>query len=1293
MRWIKEQLLVMATLVSIIATAPNEARAQETPELLLMPPDSLSYSQTKQLTDAAEPAFHSGEVELARRIVLHFANLPDERERKRTIDDLGHVRVSLSMDDERPRADAFARFLYDTLKDHPLAQTPAFLPVSNSASAACGKREDKDCLRETAMAGLRAAGGIPETRPERDYERALTWWARSLVFDEKFEEADRILPLIRPSAVERKWLREALIDRVELSFHAGDTDEARQTLLRIAQEPGNYSDEPDLSRLGMVLYALDQEGELARGVAFARFAFDVLKDHPISRSTQFLQITNPLSKYCGARGDLECLDKASALGLQAIGGVPDERPEFSHSVTLMHRAIALVAQGRLDEAAPILKVQSYTEFARGIIMAEDIMGLGFDGTLAGSLKIALYQAALKELERKTQNQDRSQIVFTVWQMNSNLASELWAVGRLVEAEQAYRRAYAIALEHFEPDARGTIDAAASLGDLLSEQGRWDEAAAYYERNWEIALSYDDWTLELETELGGWVRLLLETGRLDEADRITEEVWREARARGGLTDYNEPAYASLRGAVLLRQNRIVEAEALFRHAYELVGNAVLMGGASYNRQLAQTIEMQGRMAEAEPLRRKVIETAANNILDGTFSGGRIDAWMALADNLTAQGKHDEAGTWYEKALTLARALEEPSQQTLGIVAQGYARHLLEQGNPAEAAEYAKIAMTSQALQLDLLGSGAGETAYLEASRRQRGVAMLTIEALLGAGPLDEADHITLFEAAQRAQASSASSAMSQKVAETLAQNAGAGEVVELWGKAQRAVASLDKQLVLLGSGGDNIDVQRLELTTQREVAFARLQRIEGELEEQFPRFFDLARPAPAGLAMAQDALADDEALVVLVPSDDPETDAGFAGMVIAVSRQGVAAAQLAIAPAELTRLIKNLHTGLSESGSGYTQHPEFDAPDVLYSRREAFALHNALFSDDAIASIIAEKPQWTLASQGSLVSVSFAALVTQAPEGGDSGDTDPDALRATNWLGMERILAVTPSVAALTLARNTSATPVPASQPFFGFGDPAFSGKAGKLVKLPDELRERALLSSVRAPADTANYYRGKVADLDALAKLDRLPGTALEVETLAAVLGAGSDSIATQLAATEANVKAQSASGKLADTQIIVFATHGLIAGEGGLGLAEPALALTPPAGVAQGDLTSDNDGLLTASEAATLQLTADWLILSACNTSAGSSAKAQGLSGLARGFLYAGARSLLVSHFPVSDRAMPLLTTTAVVARRELGMSRAEALREAQRRMISDTRDDHQGQSLAHPKAWAALTLISPSR
>ena len=136
-------------------------------------------------------------------------------------------------------------------------------------------------------------------------------------------------------------------------------------------------------------------------------------------------------------------------------------------------------------------------------------------------------------------------------------------------------------------------------------------------------------------------------------------------------------------------------------------------------------------------------------------------------------------------------------------------------------------------------------------------------------------------------------------------------------------------------------------------------------------------------------------------------------------------------------------------------------------------------------------------------------------------------------------------------------------------------------------------------------------------------------------------------------------------------------------GYGEPALVLTPPD---KGDAT--DDGLLGASEVAQLKLDADWVILSACNTAAPDGTPgAEGLSGLARAFFYAGSRALLVSHWPVLSDASVRLTTGAIeTLAREPQIGRAEALRRAMLALLDDATLPPE---YAHPAIWAPFSLV----
>jgi len=96
--------------------------------------------------------------------------------------------------------------------------------------------------------------------------------------------------------------------------------------------------------------------------------------------------------------------------------------------------------------------------------------------------------------------------------------------------------------------------------------------------------------------------------------------------------------------------------------------------------------------------------------------------------------------------------------------------------------------------------------------------------------------------------------------------------------------------------------------------------------------------------------------------------------------------------------------------------------------------------------------------------------------------------------------------------------------------------------------------------------------------------------------------------------------------------------------------------------------------------------VLSACNTAAGDGTPdAGGLSGLAKAFFYAGARSVLVSHWSVPSRSTAKLVTDAFEAlKNEPAIGRAEALRRAEIAML----DPANPPEFAHPLAWAPFVL-----
>jgi CHAT domain-containing protein len=90
-------------------------------------------------------------------------------------------------------------------------------------------------------------------------------------------------------------------------------------------------------------------------------------------------------------------------------------------------------------------------------------------------------------------------------------------------------------------------------------------------------------------------------------------------------------------------------------------------------------------------------------------------------------------------------------------------------------------------------------------------------------------------------------------------------------------------------------------------------------------------------------------------------------------------------------------------------------------------------------------------------------------------------------------------------------------------------------------------------------------------------------------------------------------------------------------------------------------------------------------NTAAGGAQGADALSGLARAFFYAGARSLLVSHWAVaSDSTVKLITEAIAKLKADPKIGRAEALRRSMLSLIATGKDYE-----PHPAFWAPFVLV----
>jgi len=414
----------------------------------------------------------------------------------------------------------------------------------------------------------------------------------------------------------------------------------------------------------------------------------------------------------------------------------------------------------------------------------------------------------------------------------------------------------------------------------------------------------------------------------------------------------------------------------------------------------------------------------------------------------------------------------------------------------------------------------------------------------------------------------------------------------------------------------------------------------------------AKPLPLGVSDVQALLHDDEALVTFIVGDD-------GGFVWAISHDGAMWSEIPLDSAALDESVNTLRTALEPpSADGATPSPETGrAPFSLPLAHELYA---KLLGP--VEKLIAGKRHLILVPTGTLTSLPFQVLVTEPPE---PSLPELEGYRAASWLARRYALSTLPSVSTLKNLRASLAHKPHVSLSLIGFGDPNFDRPITSSRPNSQEVLETV-----------ARCSRSKFLEATSL---PALPDTKIELDEVRKAVGSANSKVYVGRDATEKRVKSLSKSGMLGHYKVVYFATHGLVTGEV-KGLLEPALALTIP-----NTATDDDDGLLTASEIAQLRLDADWVVLSACNTSSARRPGEETLSGLARAFLYAGGHALLVSNWPTDSyaaRQLIISTFSALAAQPAIG--RAEALRRAMLDIVDNA--DPVG---AHPSYWAPFVVI----
>jgi TPR repeat protein/CHAT domain-containing protein len=273
-----------------------------------------------------------------------------------------------------------------------------------------------------------------------------------------------------------------------------------------------------------------------------------------------------------------------------------------------------------------------------------------------------------------------------------------------------------------------------------------------------------------------------------------------------------------------------------------------------------------------------------------------------------------------------------------------------------------------------------------------------------------------------------------------------------------------------------------------------------------------------------------------------------------------------------------------------------------------------------------------------------------------GAISVNTINKPKWLIEDFAIATVPSIYSFVQLNKELQKDKSAIASFAGIGNPILSGKNNVLIR-------GAVLAE--------ESMRGNLSR--SLSSLAPLPETEGELRAISQMFQ--KSDLFLGMDATEANIR----SIDLSKYDVIAFATHALVSNEID-DLYEPALVLTPV-----DESIQANDGLLSTKEVAKLNLDAEIVVLSACNTASSiDESSAEGLTGLANSFFNAGAKSLLVSYWSVISESAVDITTRIFKPSNE-GRSYAHKHRNAVLDLLQNSKDTYK----LHPSYWAPFAVI----
>jgi len=487
----------------------------------------------------------------------------------------------------------------------------------------------------------------------------------------------------------------------------------------------------------------------------------------------------------------------------------------------------------------------------------------------------------------------------------------------------------------------------------------------------------------------------------------------------------------------------------------------------------------------------------------------------------------------------------------------------------------------------------------------------------------------FEASERSRARSLLELLQEANADI--RQGVAPELLQQERSLQQQLDALEKQRIEVLNRPNHTPAQQAELEKQRQTLLTQYQEIQTQIRTTSPRYAALTQPQPLTLAQIQQQILDENTLLLQYSLGKDRS------YLWAVTKTSITSYELPKA-ADIETTAKNFRTAVTAPSSR-------DNPNQLAK------------ANDAISQIILQpvaaqlgQKRLLIVGDGVLNYLPFAALSLPG-KSGENGNPP---------LIVDHEIVLLPSASTLGILRQNYNDRQPPNRTLAILADPVFSAN--------DERVKNSSSATTQQAVESANPGLSRSRG-DKTGQFDRLKFTRQESQIIQALFPANSRTESLDFEAS----RATATSPNLSQYKIIHFATHGF-ANSAHPELSGIVMSLVDEKG-------NPLNGFLRLTDIFNLKLAADLVVLSACQTGMGQNIQGEGLVGLTRGFMYAGAQRVVVSLWTVDDEGTAALMSSFYQGMLQKGLTPAAALRAAQLEMWKQ-------EKWKSPYYWAAFTL-----